>query len=221
VSRAGRVAAVVAGTALALLVAAQLLLPGIAERRLRHRLERTATVDSVSVRAFPAVKLLWHRADDVTVRLDEIGAPQGRFADLLAQTRDAGTVDASAREQRILTLRLRDSRLRKRGDELRLASTVTDGDLRAALPPGLSVRPVASGQGALVFEGGAELLGRRFAGQVVVAAREGRLLLAPRVPFGGLLAVTLFADPRIEVLGVAARRRPGGFTFTARARLRG
>jgi hypothetical protein len=221
VSRAVRVALATAGGLILLLVAAQLALPGIAERRLRDRLERSGTVERVEISAFPAVKLLWHRADDVTVRMGRLRTGSGNFADLLASTGDTDDLDASAEEQRILTLRLHDSSLRKRGDELALSSTVDDPDLQAALPPGFDVRPVASGDGALVFEGSAELLGQRFQGRAVVAARDGRLLLVPDLPFGGFLTVTLFADPRIEVLSVGARQRAGGFTVVAQARLRG
>jgi hypothetical protein len=221
VSRAVRVALATAGGLILLLVAAELALPGIAERRLRDRLERSGTVERVEISAFPAVKLLWHRADDVTVRMGRLRTGSGNFADLLARTGDTDDLDASAEEQRILTLRLHDSSLRKRGDELALSSTVDDADLQAALPPGFDVRPVASGDGALVFEGSAELLGQRFQGRAVVTARDGRLLLVPDLPFGGFLTVTLFADPRIEVLSVGARQRAGGFTVVAQARLRG
>jgi hypothetical protein len=221
VSHAARVALATAAGLILLLVAAQLALPRIAEHRLRDRLERSGTVERVEISAFPAVKLLWHRADDVTVRMGRLRTGSGNFADLLARTGDTDDLDASAEEQRILNLRLHDSRLRKRGDELTLSSTVDDADLRAALPRGFDVRPVASGDGALVFEGSAELLGQRFQGQAVVAARDGRLILAPDVPFGGFLTVTLFADPRIEVLSVGARPRAGGFTVLAQARLRG
>jgi hypothetical protein len=219
VSRAARVALAIAAGLILGLVAAQLALPGIAEHRLRDRLERSGTVERVEISAFPAVKLLWHRADDVTVRMGRLRTGSGNFADLLVRTVDTDDLDASAEEQRILTLRLHDSRLRKRGDELTLSSTVDDADLRAALPPGFDLRPVASGDGALVLEGSAELLGQRFQGRAVVAARNGRLILAPDVLFGGFLTVTLFADPRIEVLSVGARQRAGGFTLVARARL--
>jgi hypothetical protein len=220
VSRAARVALAIAGGLLLLLVVAQLALPRIAEHRLRDRLERSGTVESVEISAFPAVKLLWHRADDVTVRMGRLRTGAGNFADLLARTGDADEVDASADEQRILSLRLLDSRLRKRGDDLALSATVTSGDLRAALPPGFDVRPVASGNGALVFEGTADLFGRRFSGSAVVSARDGRLQLEPDIPFGGFLSLTLFADPRVDVLDVGVRRGPNGFVFSARARLR-
>jgi hypothetical protein len=219
--RAARIAVAVAGGVVALLVVAQLVLPGIAERRVRDSLESHGQVEEVSISSFPAVKLLWHRADDVTVRMGTLDrAPPGDFADLLSRTVETTDLDASAREQQILTLRLHDSALRKRGDELTLASNVDDADLRAALPPGFDVRPVAAGDGALVFEGSADLLGQRFQGRAVVAARDGRLILAPDVPFGGLLTVTLFSDPRVEVLSVDARPQPGGFRLVAQARVR-
>ena len=125
-----------------------------------------------------------------------------------------------AKLQDLLTLRFRDLTLRKRGDGLAGTATVTDADLRAALPSGFEVRPVAAGGGALVFEGTAELFGRRFSGQAVVAARDGKVVLAPNVLFGGFLSLTIFADPRIEVVSVGARERPDGFVLTARARLR-
>src|SRR5207248_45620 len=51
------------GVIVLLLVVAQLVLPGIAEQRLRDRLSRNGTVIQVHVSAFPAIELLWHHAD--------------------------------------------------------------------------------------------------------------------------------------------------------------
>ncbi len=221
-SRAGRVAVAAAGAALALLLLSQFLLPALAEHRLRSSLERSGTVDNVEIRAFPAVKLLWHRADRVIVRMGTATTGTGNLADRLAQVRDTGRLDARVGELRVLTLRLHDLRLEKDHDQLLTArATVDDADLRAALPPGFDVQPVASGGGALVFQGTVDLLGRRFTGNAVVSAQDGKLRLAPDIPFGGFLAVTLFDDPRVEVLGVAARRTATGFVLSARMRLRG
>jgi hypothetical protein len=214
------VAAAVALAAVVVLGVGQLVLPSIAERRLRHRLERTGTVQRVEVHSFPAIKLLWDDADRVEVRMGSARPGPGRLADLLAQTADTDRLDARAGRLRVLTLVLSDVRLRKRGHELTGAATVTPGALQAALPPGFDVRPVAAGGGELVFEGTAELLGQRFTGRAVVAARDGRLLLAPEIPFGGLLTLTLFADRRVDVTGVGARPAPGGgFTLTASGRV--
>lgn len=220
--RAGRVAVAAAGAVVLLLVASQFLLPTLAERRLRTSLERSGPVDQVDIRAFPALKLLWHRADRVIVRMGTTTIGTGNLADRLAQIRDTDQLDARVGELRVLTLRLHDLRLEKDHDQLLLArASVENADLRAALPPGFDLRPVASGGGVLVFQGTADLFGRRFAGNAVVSAQDGKLRLAPDIPFGGFLSVTLFEDPRMEVLGVAARRAPSGFVLSARMRLRG
>jgi hypothetical protein len=218
--RAGRVALAAAGGVVALLVVTQLVLPSLAERRLRDRLREDGEVQRVEVSAFPAVKLLWHRADRVEVRMGKARAGPGRLADRLAETADTGELDARVAELTLLVLRVHDVRLRKRDDRLVAEASVSDADLRASLPSGFDVRPVASGGGALVFEGTAALLGQRFSGRVVVAARDGKVLLAPDLPFGGLLSLTLFEDSRIEVTDVGARASAGGFTLTATARVR-
>ena len=215
----GRVALAATAGVLALLALSQLLLPGIAERRLRDRLERNGTVERVQVDAVPALKLLGGRADSVEIRMARSRSGAGRFADLVASSHATDELDARVEEVQVVLLRLRDLRLRKRGARLEGEAAVDDAQLRAALPAGFDVRPVASGGGALVLEGRARLLGAAFSGRAVVAARGGRVVLTPDVPFGGVLALTLFADPRIEVTGVGAGTRPGGFTLTAQGRL--
>src|SRR5512142_2617249 len=92
---------------------AQLLLPGIAAQRLRDRLARSGTVLRVEVDAFPAIELLWHRADKVVVRLAQYRSSPGPLGDLVAQAGDVGSIDASARELDTGLLTLRDASLTK------------------------------------------------------------------------------------------------------------
>jgi hypothetical protein len=217
-----RVAVIIVAVVLAvMLVAAQLLLPGVAEDRLRDRLAHDGRVESVRVSAFPAVKLLWGRADRVTVRMASVRAGTGRLASLLGRIGDARRVDASARELDVLTLRLHDARLRKRGGRIEGEATLGEADLRAALPAGFDLRPVASAGGQLVLRGTGTLFGATVTANAVLLARDGKLEIAPDVPFGGFVALTVFADPRIHVDGVSARVAPGGFLLTARGRTRG
>ncbi|MGA9858169.1 MAG: hypothetical protein WBQ18_09930, partial [Solirubrobacteraceae bacterium] len=86
-----------AGLGLALLVVVgllvgQLVLPGIAAQRLRSQLSRSAQVLSVSVSAFPAVKLLWHHADRVVIRLGRYHPAPGSLGATLEQSADVGTL---------------------------------------------------------------------------------------------------------------------------------
>jgi hypothetical protein len=203
----------------AVLVAAQFALPAIAAARLRSQLSRFGTVERVSVKAFPAVELLWHRADHITVALRSYRAPGGQFGDLLTQSIDVGSLDASADDVQLGLLTVHDARLHKRGAQLTAAGRISEADLRAAVPFLEGVVPVASAGGALTLRGTATALGLSASADATVAARDGELVLAPDVPFGGLATVALFADPRLEVEQVGGAPAPGGFSVYARGRL--
>lgn len=217
----GRAIALAVGALAGVAVVLQLALPALAERRLRQRLERVGSVERVHVRAFPALKLAWNRADRVELRMGRSDAGPQRFADLLAGTARTDELDAAVGAFSLGPLVLRDARVRKVGDSLVGEASITEADLRAALPDGFDLRPVAAGAGSLVLRGVGSVLGRSVSLEVVALAREGRLVLAPGAPFGALLTLTVFDDPRVLVEDVGARPRVDGFTLTARARLAG
>jgi LmeA-like phospholipid-binding len=213
-------ALLIAGVVLALLVVAQLVLPGIAARRLRDRLSRSGKVLQVEVDAFPAIELLWHQADRVVVRVAQYRSTPGQLGSLLDEAADVGSLDASATEFDTGLLTLRDATLRKRGDQLTGTARVTETDLRAAVPFLDGVQPVASGDGQLTLRGTATLLGVTASVDATVAAENGRLIVQPNVPFGGLATVTVFSDPRLEVSGLSASSAADGFSVSATGRLR-
>jgi hypothetical protein len=214
------IALAVAGVVLVVLIVAQLVLPGIAESRLRDQLSKSGTVLSVKVSAFPAIELLWGQADRVVIRMGRYQAGASEIGNRLDGAGSVGTLDASAQEFDSGALTLRDARLRKQGSELIGTATVAEADLRAAVPFLDNVQPVASADGRLVLRGRASLLGLTATVDVVVAARNGALVVAPDVPFGGLATITLFDDPHIRVQSVAASSVPGGFSIEAQAAVR-
>ncbi|MFL5836605.1 MAG: hypothetical protein ACJ76K_08495 [Solirubrobacteraceae bacterium] len=63
-----RIIVVLLGALAVLVVASQLFVPGIAERRAEHRLERHGGDAKVSMSALPAARLLFHHGDSLTVR---------------------------------------------------------------------------------------------------------------------------------------------------------
>jgi hypothetical protein len=209
-----------AGVIVLLLVLAQLFLPAIAEQRVRAQLARNGQVLSVKVSAVPAVKLLWHNADHVVIRMGAYRTDPGHLGSMLDQAGDVGTLDASATEFNSGLLTVRDAALHKQGNELTASALVTESDLRTSLPILQSVEPVASGNGQLTLRGTATLLGVSATVDATVAAVNGQLVVQPDVPFGGLATVTVFSNPHVYVESVAARQAPGGFLVCARARLR-
>jgi hypothetical protein len=206
--------------ALLALVVAQLVLPGIAAQRLRDRLARSGTVLEVKVDAFPAVELLWHQADHVVVRMGRYTSNPATLRTTLGQVADAGTLDASANQFSSGLLTVRDASLRKRGNQLSATATVTEADLRSALPVLNSVQPVASSGGQFTVQGTATLLGVPLTVDATVRPQNGALIVSPNVPFGGLATITLFSSPAIAVQGVTAAPAPAGFTVSAQALVR-
>jgi hypothetical protein len=202
------------------LAIAQLVLPGIAAQRLRGRLQKTGDVLSVQVDAFPAIELLWHHADRVVVRMASYTSNPGHLASLLAQAGDVGTVDARVGELNTGLLTLHDATVSKRGDQLIGRATVTEADLRAALPILQSLTPVASDAGGLTLQGTATLLGVTATVDATVRAQAGALIVAPDVPFGGLATITVFSDPHLEIQSIGAAVQAGGFSVFGRALLR-
>lgn len=213
------IALALAGVVLALLVVAQLVLPGIAARHLRDDLARSGTVLSVKVSAFPAIELLWNHADKVVIRMGRYQSAAGDLGKRLDGAGGVGTIDASAQEFVTGALTMRDAALRKRGSELIGSATIMQADLRAAVPFLQGVQPVASAEGQLIMRGTASLLGLTASVDAVVAARNGALVVAPDVPFGGIATITLFNDPHIQVQSVSAASVPGGFRVNAQAKL--
>ena len=212
-----RIAFAGAAAVVAALAAAQLILPGVAADQLRDRLARSGRVISVHVEAFPAIELLWHQAGQVDVHLASYRAGTSTLGHSLAQTAEAGTVNARVDVLSTGLVTLRDATLHKRGDVLTGTAFLTAADLRGALPAGVQVRPVASGAGALVVR--ASALG--LSADATLRAHGGALEIAPDLPLvGGLLTFTLFRAPHVYIEGVGASAVAGGYAVFGTARLR-
>jgi hypothetical protein len=207
----------VVGVVLLILVVAQIVLPGVAAQELRNNLEQSGTVLEVKVSSFPAIKLLWHRADTVVVRMGRYRAPVSRLGQTLGGAGDAASLDASAQELILGPITLRNATLRKRSSDLVGSATVTEADLRSAVFFLQNVEPIASENGSLTLRGKASVLGLTATVDATVAAQDGALVVAPNVPFGGIATLTLFNDPHIKVQSVSATNVTGGFRVTADA----
>jgi hypothetical protein len=215
------VGAALVGLILVLLVVAQLVLPSLAARRLRDELSAHGRVTSVSVHAFPAVKLLWNRADSVTIKMSELHSDVRLSGDLLARAHETGKLDVRIAAATVGPLAAHDVHVVAHDGRLDARSSVSEAELRAALPPGLDVQPVASGGGQLLLRGSASLFGIGISADALLSAQAGNLVIQPvGLPLASLARLTVFADPRIAVEGVGASAYPGGFTFTVSGRLR-
>jgi LmeA-like phospholipid-binding len=206
---AARIAAAVAAVLVLLLALAQLLLPRIAAGVISSRIKRYGDVSSVQVSAWPAIKLLWSRADSVSVRAGHLRLDPSQGAALAWQARHTGRVEFAAASVQLGRLHLTHVRLDKRGDALRAEARASAADVAAALPAGLSVELVGSEDGRVTVRTGGALFGVGTALTAVASASEGRLVVRPTPLSRRALQLTLFADAHVRVLGVAARAERG------------
>jgi LmeA-like phospholipid-binding len=208
--------AIAAAVLLGLLVVVQLVLPRLAEHYVRSEVRRNGgDVASVHVSAFPAIKLLWRHADTVRLHLRSARLGVGDLAEELQRAAGVVRLDATIAQMDLGPLRLRDIELRKRGDRLDGAATVTREDLSAALPVAVGLTPVEADDGALVLRASVGPLSAR----ARLSASDGALRIAPDGLLGGFASLTVFRDPRVAVTGVGARPATDGFTLTAEGRL--
>lgn len=205
------------------LVLAQVLLPRIAASRISSRLGSYGTVESVSVKAWPAVELLWGSADSVTVRARSLTVSPAQTAKLLWEARGMDSIEMTAPSMREGPLRLSDVSLRKSGRALAAQARMTDTDVRAALPQGLHVRLLSSAGGEVRVRASGGLFGVGATVDARAGGSGGRLVVDPLgSPLSGL-QLTLFSEPHVYVEGVGARVEPGrplSYRLTISATLR-
>ena len=223
--KAGRIALVLVGLTVLVLALAQIFLPGIAASRISSRLKHYGSVQSVSVSAWPALKLLWGSADSVKVRALNLRVTPAQTAKLLWEGRGLSSIEMSATRAQEGPLRLRDVRLRKRGSALSAQALVTQADASAALPPGMSVSLLGSEGGSVKVRASGGLFGVGAPVDAVAGPSEGKLIAHP---LGLLLEgfhLTLFAEPHVYIQGVGASsidtpRAEGAYRLSISARLR-
>jgi hypothetical protein len=214
---------VVLGGALLALALAQLLLPAIAADRIASRLRRHGSVQSVQVRAWPAVELLWGSADSVDVRAGSLAMSAAQAAGFLWEAHGAHRVGLYATSVRVGRLRLSDVRFSKLGRVLRAEALTSDADVRAALPPGVALALLGSSGGRVRVRASGGLFGVGVSVEAVAGAIDGRLIAHPLGPLREGFQLTLFSDPHVHVDGVGAGvvpGRPGTYRLTLAASLR-
>jgi hypothetical protein len=192
------------GVTVAVLVLAQIFLPGIAARKVRERVARYGVVESASVKAFPAIELLWEKADSAKVKVRSLKASAVQTAELLSSTRGVHDLRIQVATLHEGPITLHDAEIHKLGNQLEAKAQLSQSDLQAALPPELEVQPLSSADGKVQVRAGGGLLGVHASVPATVEADEGKLVAQPEgLPLAGFTRLTLFADPRIAVQGVA------------------
>jgi hypothetical protein len=202
--RTTRVALSLVGVVVLVLILAQVFLPGIVASRIRSRVGRYGKVESVSVSAWPAVKLLWGDADSVKVRASGLQASQAQAAALLWEARGVSEMELSAPSAQVGQLMLSDVSFNKHGTRVTAQGTMTDADVRALLPEGFDAQLVKSENGEVEVSASGGLFGIGATVNAVASASEGNIVVRPRGFLIEALQLTLFSAPHVYVESVSA-----------------
>ncbi len=82
---------------------------------------------------------------------------------------------------------------------------MSGADVRAALPPGVTLRLLGSENGRVMVRAAGALFGFGASLDAVAEASSGRLIVRPEPSMLGTVRITLYSDPRVYVVGVSAR----------------
>jgi hypothetical protein len=222
VGRSRRIGAGLVGATVLVLVLAQVFLPRIAASMISSRVRRYGTVESVSVKAWPAVELLWGKAESVQVRAKSIVVSSAQAIKLLWEARGIASMDLSAHDVRMGSLSVGDANLRKRGSALTIEATTTNADVEAALPEGVGVQLLRSEGGEVEVRTTGSLFGMSASVDAIAGASDGKLVAHPRGFLLEELSLTLLSNPHIYVEGVGASvqsEQPLSYRLTLSARL--
>ena len=213
-----------------LLALAQAILPTIAARVVRDRIKPYGDLEGVRVSAWPAVELLWGKADSLSAWSRSLTLTPAQLTKLESEARGVHDIDLTVQRLALTEptlpngIVLRDVTTRKRGASVDTHATLTQADLTAALPSGFTVQPVTSGEGQVEVRASGALFGVQASISALVKPLEGRLVAEPQgFPLAGLATVTLISDPhlKVESVGVRVDRGPPlNYRLSLRASLR-
>jgi hypothetical protein len=211
--RTGAIALVVLIAIVGLVVLAQVVLPSVAAKRVEDRVGRYGTVASAHVSAFPAVELLWGKADTVTVDAGTLTVTPAQIGSLLWEARAASDMTVTTRTVNLRVpvllptgLAVSGVSMEKHGSSIHATAKLTQSQLDGALPSGFRVQPVAAGEGQVQVRASGGLFGVEASIEAVVRPLDGKLVAEPKgFPLGGIATVTLFSDPHLKVESIGVR----------------
>lgn len=210
-----------AGAATILAVAAlatQLLIPSVAEDRLRDKLATVGAVSSVDVSATPAVKMLFGSVDRAAVEMYDASLDGAADLDPEMIAKLDGVQEVDARIDRLSAgpIDVDEVRLVKDGDNLEASG---DMDLSAikGLIPGVKVSVKG---GSILLDLSSSGLPLPFPVQLEIVAEDGAVVARPLGAAAAMLPPQPLLDrPELSVQDLRAQLDDGRLTVAADARL--
>lgn len=194
-----------------LLGVTQAVLPRLAAQRMRDRVKPYGQLEHVSVNAFPAIELLWGKAESASATAKRLSLSEADAVKLLWEGRGVHDTTLRVAALKLATpvlpggVVLHDAVVRKRGSHISAQSTITQADIDAASPSGVRVRLLPSTPGTVKVLASGSLFGVQATVEAVATPSEGKLIAQPlNIPFGAFVRIALFANPHLYLEGISA-----------------
>jgi hypothetical protein len=189
---------------LLLLALSQALLPRLAVQRMRDQLKPYGTLQSASVSAWPAIELLWGKAQSASASARSLTLSGPQAMKLVWEGRGVNDVTLAVGTLKLQVpglpsgVLLHEMSSRKRGDRLVMQATLTQRDLAQASPSGVQLHLLGGTPGTVTVRASGALFGVPASVETLAEAREGKLIAQPlNIPFGEFVRLTLFSDPHV------------------------
>jgi hypothetical protein len=225
--RRGVRVALALGVPLLLLALTQAILPPLAAHLARERIKKYGDVQSLHISAWPALKLLWGKADSATATAGSLNVTAAQTAKLAWESRGVHDLDMTVTRLVVKApgipngVVLRNAVIRKRGPAMSTEATLTQADLTAALPSGFNVQLLASGGGQVEVHASGGLFGLQASISALVKPLDGQLVAQPQgFPLAGLATITLFDDQHLKMQSIGVRvqsRQPLSYRLSLRS----
>lgn len=191
---------IVAGLIVFVAVLGQFVLPLVAERVARGKLDDDRA--QVDIQAFPAWKLVFGHVDDLRVTTPTLTVSPGGLTDLLQRARkvDDGHIAIGTLQVEGIPIAIRDVVARLDDGRLEASARFRISDVAARLPAGATVvaaPPHPDGQPRLTAS--LDILGTNTEVPIVVRARDGRVEAAGDAGITSAIRVPLFDNDALSV----------------------
>ncbi|MDI6909208.1 hypothetical protein [Nocardioides sp.] len=213
-----RLAAAAAATLAVAALASQLVIPSVAEDRLRDRLATVGAVSNVDVSATPAVKMLFGSVDRAAVEMYDVSLDGAADLDpeMIARLDGVQEVDARIDRLRAGPIDVDEVRLIKDGDSLEASGDLDLNALKGLIP---GVKVSVKG-GSILLDLSESGLPLPFPVQLEIVAEDGAVVARPLGAAAAMLpAQPLLERPELSVQDLRAEVEDGRLTVAADARL--
>lgn len=213
-----RLAAAAAATLAVAALASQLVIPSVAEDRLRDRLATIGAVSNVDVSATPAVKMLFGSVDRAAVEMYDASLDGAADLDpeMIARLDGVQEVDARIDRLRAGPIDVDEVRLIKDGDSLEASGDMDLSALKQLIP---GVKVSVKG-GSILLDLSSSGLPLPFPVQLEIVAEDGAVVARPLGAAAAMLpAQPLLERPELSVQDLRAEVEDGRLTVAADARL--